>query len=124
MIPQIRTVVGVGCLSLLAACASGNNPADTTGDPNVTAPAPTSDPGTRYLGTDDPIGAIPVETPPVDGTWTGGQTSIARPVGGGAASGSPDGGSMRPAQPLPASGDLPQPNVRSGTTPPPPPPLR
>ena len=122
MIRRPRILLSAGCLLLLSACASGNNPQDSTGDPSITAPAPTSDSGSRYLGTDAPIGAIPVETAPVDGTWVGGQTSIARPAPGSTAAGTPDGSGYVP--PTPPSGDLPNPGVRQTPAPPPPPPLR
>ncbi len=126
MIRRTRLLLCAACLLVTAACANQNNPAGSTGDPNAAAPAPgaSSDTGSRYLAPDAPIGAIPVETAPVDGTWTGGPTSIARPVPGttqgpgmpgmGPAAGSPDGA---------PSGGLPAPPRRQ-TPPPPPPPLR
>ena len=122
------------CATLALAGCSSNNPQDTgaTG-PAITAPTTSTDPGTRYL---DPgaeaLGGVTVETPPVDGAWASGQTSIARPVpgtptmgpsapapSGPSGFGSPD-GSMAPAAP----GGLPTPNVRRSPAPPPPPPLR
>ena len=125
MIQPLRVIqAGSAALLLgLAACASGNNPAQGTGDATATAPVTTTDPGSRYLDpAAEPIGGVTVETPPVDGAWADGQTSIARPVPGstpqGGSLGSPDGA---PA-PLPASGALPAPNRYP--TPPPPPPLR
>ena len=119
MIHRVRHLLCAACLLAATACASQNNPAQSSGDPNATAPAPeaSSDTGSRYLLPDDPIGAIPVETAPVDGTWTGGPTSIARPVPG-----TPQGPpSAQPPIGAPASGSLPAPGVRPAQVPPPPP---
>ncbi|MDF1699663.1 MAG: hypothetical protein P1V36_00695 [Planctomycetota bacterium] len=135
---RCRFLVGAALLPALllalAGCSSNNNPAQATGDPNATAPVTSTDPGTRYLDPAEPIGAVTVETPPVDPSWTGGPTSIARPVPG-AAGGSPDGPALGSPQPgsyqgtfspaTPASpGGLPAPARRSTPPPPPPPPLR
>ena len=123
MTQRPRIALCIGLLLLTAGCASNNNPRDVSGDPSATAPSTSTDAGSRYIDPADPIGAIPVETAPVDGTWTGGQTSIARPVGG-TASGSPDAPAAQPpTQPVGPDG-LPQPGVRRSPTPPPPPPLR
>lgn len=134
---QVMRLTGAALLLCLGACASGNNPAQSTGDPTATAPAATSDPGSRYLDPSaEPIGGLTVETPPVDGAWADGQTSIARPAPGStpagsmpsgrAAAGSPDGGPA-PASgslPAPVGGPLPAPSQRRTPLPPPPPPLR
>lgn len=124
----------LGALAL-AGCSS-NNPADPTATgPAITAPTTSTDPGTRYLDpATQPLGAVTVETPPLDGAWRDGQTSIARPVpgtptgpapypgsppAGPSGFGTPD-GSYAPASP----GGLPNPGVRRSPAPPPPPPLR
>lgn len=123
MTDRLRIALCAGMLLLATGCASNNNPQEVTGDPNATAPTTSTDSGSRYLDPAEPIGGITVETPPVDGTWSSGQTSIARPVDG-AASGSPDGSAGLPVQPPTTAGGLPQPGVRRSPAPPPPPPLR
>lgn len=110
--PTSAAMLLLGSLAF-GACAN-TNPSDTTPArgptaADVTAPSTTTDPGSRFLDAEAPLGAITVETQPVDGAWANGQTSIARPAPGSPyASGQPD---------------LPPPETRS-PTPPPPPPLR
>jgi hypothetical protein len=110
----------LACALGLGACAQ-SNPSDAasgpaTGPASVTAPSTTTDPGSRFVDAEAPIGAITVESQPIDGSWTGGPTSIARPAPGSPyPNGDPDQPGTGPAQPYP-----PPPVTRSV---PPPPPL-
>ena len=116
----------------LAGC-SANETGSTNGGAGIAAaPSTSTDPGSRYLEAEEALGAVTVETPPVDRSWTGGPTSIARPASGSQPTtrftqptGSPDSRPFGSPDSRPSSSsDLPPPTSRRTPPPPPPPTLR
>jgi hypothetical protein len=99
-------------LAGLGACRSDDGAAKKAAQTPAAPAAATSDPGSRYLDPAAPMGGVTVETPPTSGSWTqggwpDGATSIARPAGTPASTGSPDGTLPPPVTRVPPPPPLP-----------------